>query len=277
MPGSPGLTAQWGVEEWAPVLIEALAAEAVLLRAGANRITTTGRAVHVPRLLVHPRADWTEELRALPSDEGEADTLDLAPFKLGNVVTLSNESIADSSVGELDRVGAAMVRGVAVSLDSTAFSAARAAANRSPAGLLDYELPNGEVERVTISAVVRAAGSIVGAGGVPNAVIVSPEDLTSLRLEALTGAYATLADPTAPGIERIAGAALYPTPAFRAGTALIADMRYVAVAVRRDATAEFSPDAGFGSDATLARVVMRVDYAPSDVSALYLLRPRRGI
>jgi HK97 family phage major capsid protein len=272
---SPALTTTWGQQEWSSTLIEALFIESVLLRAGPNRVTTEGRIVHVPRLLVAPRADWVEELRELPSDAGEADTLDLTPKKVGNVIALSNESIEDSSASQLDRVGSAMTRGVATKVDAKAFSADRVEA-RAPAGLFAeaYSVPSfRQREGVLLRTLITGIGAISGRGGVPNAVFVSADDATALRLEALTGSYATLADPTAPGIERVGGAQLYVTPSLTRGNALVADMNYVTVAVRRDATVDFSPDAGFTKDATLARVTMRVDWAPSDPGALYRVLP----
>jgi HK97 family phage major capsid protein len=272
---SPALTSTWGQQDWATTLIEALSAEAALLRAGPNRVTTDGRVVHVPRLLVAPDADWVEELRELPSDDGEADTLDLTPKKIGNVLALSNESIEDSSASQLDRIGRAMVRGVATKVDRKAFSADAVEA-KAPAGLFAsaYSVPGvRQREGVLIRTLVTGIGAIAGNGGTPNAVFLSAADVTALRLEALTGSYATLADPTAPGIERVGGAVLYPTPALSRGNALIADMNYVTVAIRRDARVDFSPDAGFTADSTMARVTMRVDFAPSDPRALYRIQP----
>ncbi len=274
MPASPGLTTTWGAEEWGRTLLEALAVEAVLLRAGARRIDTTGREIHVPRQLLDPASDWVEELRELPSDEGEADTLDLLMKKLGNVVSLSTESIQDSSIETLNGVGRAMVRGCATKLDARAFSTSRAD-ERAPAGLFEAELrvPGTRTRAVRIETLVRAVGSIAGYGGVPNAIILSSTDLTALRLEALTGGFILTADPQAPGVERIAGATLYPTPALRANEVLVADMNYVVVGVRRDGRVDFSPDAGFSQDAVLARITMRCDYGWSDVKAGYVLQP----
>ena len=108
---APVVTAVWGQESWSSTLIEALSLESALLRAGANRVLTDGRVVHVPRLLVNPDADWVGELQELPSDAGDADTLALVPRKLGGIATLSRESIEDAAVDELNAIGQAMVQG----------------------------------------------------------------------------------------------------------------------------------------------------------------------
>lgn len=99
---------------------------------GATRVIANGRTIHVPRLLVAPDADWTAELAELPSDAGDADTLELTPRKIGNVVALSTESIEDAPLNELDAVGRAMVRGVATKVDSRFFSNSAPARRHRP-------------------------------------------------------------------------------------------------------------------------------------------------
>ena len=74
----------------------------------------------------------------------------------------------------------------------------------------------------------------------------------------VNGGFAT-SHPTQPVVERIAGATLFATPALNAGEALVADTRYPVLAVRRDASVDFSEDALFTVDGVVARVTMRVD------------------
>jgi HK97 family phage major capsid protein len=262
---SPGLTATWGQQDWATTLIEALQTEAVLLASGASRIVGAGRVIHVPRLLVDPDADWVAELAELPSNAGDADTLDLTPKKIGNVFNLSTESVEDSPVGQLDAVGRAMVRGVARKVDARAFSNAAATAT-APAGLLSHTYPGTAATAPDINGILTAVGEIAGEGGVANAVYMNSGDITAAQIAAVAGGY-PISDPTAPGINRIGGATLYPVPGMAAGTALVGDARYIAVAVRRDASAEFSEHAAWTKDGVSARVTMRVDWAPSDPAA----------
>jgi HK97 family phage major capsid protein len=265
---SPGLTATWGRESWSPVLIEALSNESVLLRAGANRVVADGRVIHVPRMLVAPDADWVGELVELPTNAGDADTLELTPKKIGNVVSLSRESIEDSAVAELDAVGNAMVRGVATKVDAKFFSPDAATAT-APAGIFATTLPSGGTA-VDIDTIVGAVGVVGAAGGLANAVFLSPADLTKIRQAVIGGGY-SISDPTAPGVEKIAGATLWPTPALNAGEALVADARYIVLAVRRDAAVDFSEDALFTSDGVAARVTMRVDWGVGDPDAFAVI------
>ena len=64
---------------------------------------------------------------------------------------------------------------------------------------------------------------------------------------------------------------LYPVPGIAAGCALVADAGYIAVAIRRDARAEFAEDAAWTVDGVSARVTMRLDWAPSDPGAFRLI------
>jgi Phage capsid family len=265
----PTTTAVWGQESWSNVLIEALQAEAVLLASGASRVVAEGRIVHVPRLLVDPDADWVAELAELPSNAGDADTLDLTPKKIGNVFNLSTESIEDSPVGQLDAIGRAMVRGVARKVDAKFFSNAAATAT-APAGLLSYTLPASTATAPDIAGLLTAQGEIEAEGGVASAAFLNAADKTAVQIAAINGGYAT-SDPSAPGITRVGASALYTAPGIAAGSAVVCDPRYIAVAIRRDASAEFSEHAAWTKDGVSARVTMRVDWAPSDPSAFRLI------
>ena len=45
------------------------------------------------------------------------------------------------------------------------------------------------------------------------------------------------------------------------------------VAIRRDATVDFSSDAAFTSDAVVARITMRIDWSVGDPNAFYVIHP----
>ena len=72
-------------------------------------------------------------------------------------------------------------------------------------------------------------------------------------------------------MEPIAGATLYPTPALNAGEAFVADTRHIVLAIRRDASVDFSEDALFTSDGVAARVTMRVDWGVGDPAAFAVI------
>ena len=100
---SPGLSSTWGRSDWSAVVIEALILESALLKSGATRVVTDARIQNVPRLLIHPQSAWVAELQEIPSDSGSADILSLVPRKIGNVISVSTESVEDASVDELKK------------------------------------------------------------------------------------------------------------------------------------------------------------------------------
>lgn len=276
MPFSPGLSTVWGAENWSETLISALQLQSAVLQANTSRVVTDSRVVHIPRLKVYPAASWVAELEEIPSDSGDADTLALVPRKCANVLTLSTEAIEDAPISELDAVGQAMVRGVARQVDEAFFSA-NAETATVPAGVLSYALP-GEAVDMSIDAVLDGIGAIQGVGGSPDAVFLNPSDLTGLRKQKATGTGQYLLAPDAAslqggGAEHIGGAQLYPTIGLAAGHAVVADSKFIQMAIRRDATVDFSADAAFTSDAVVARVTMRLDWSIGDPQAFFAIAP----
>lgn len=277
MPTPPVMSTVWGAEQFSATLIEALTLQSALLRSGASRTTTDARVVHIPRLKVNPAAAWVAELTPIPSDGGDADILVLTPRKVGNALNLSNESIEDASVDELNAVGNAMTRGVATRVDAAAFSNA-AATSTTPAGLLSLTLPgSGTGGLVDIDHILDGVGAIQGHGGAPDSVYLAPSDLTAIRkLKATTGQYILApdsADVEGTPATRVGGCQLLPTAGLTAGTAIVAEARFVQVAIRRDATVDFSSDAAFTSDAVVARITMRIDWSVGDPNAFYVIHP----
>jgi HK97 family phage major capsid protein len=260
---SPGTAATWGHEQWVDYILQHLALESVLLRSGARRIDVTGTKAHVPRLLTDGTASWTAEAAAITSSAPTADTIVLTPKKLANVLTISNESIEDTDVSVLNAVGDAMTRSLAVAMDAKALSADVATAV-APAGIRTITLP-GAAGTVDLVGITTAVGAIGAFGGGADAVYLNPADLTAIRLEILAGKYPQMSDPTQPGVERVAGARLYGTPAITAGSAMVCQANEIIVGVRKDASVEFS------SDAVVARIVGRFDFSVNDPNGIWYI------
>lgn len=268
-----GINATWGQQEWANFVLDHLRIESVLLRSGARFLPVTGRVAHVPRSLSDGQASWVPEGTEIPSNAPTGDELVLTPRKLANVVSLSRESIADAPVSELDAVGTALTRSVATSLDTKAFSVDAATAD-APAGLRSVAtaLPSA-VAPIDLDGILRSIGTVGQVGAVATAALVSPADLTALRLEeSTTGEKLLQPDIQAAGAERIGGASLLASPALPTGTALIGDMAQVVVAVRRDVEVMFSNEAQFTKDSVVARVTARLDLGVNDARGLLILR-----
>jgi HK97 family phage major capsid protein len=261
-----GTTAVWGEVEWGRFVFERLREESALARAGARVIPVRGRAITVPRLLADGVATWTAELAEINSDGPTGDTLTLTPKKAANVVTLSNESIRDAPVSELDEVGAAMARSVARRVDLTALSTDAATATSPPGLLVGVQAQTGGIN--TVDQYIKALATIATVGGSGNVIFLNPADTLALQLlKQGTGSNVPLLqpDPTLPGRYSIGGAPIISTTAKVAGTALVADASTIVVAIGTDIQVSFSADAKFTADAVVARVVTRIDFAWSDI------------
>ncbi len=261
------MNATWGREEWASYVLEHLAAESVLLRAGARIVPVLGRIAHVPRTLTDGTATWTPEGVEIASSAPTGDTLTLTPKKLANVVSLSRESVEDAPVNELDAVGTALTRSIAQAIDARAFGTAAATATE-PAGLRSYAIP-AQTGGVTIDNIIRSVGTVESYGAIANAAFINPTDLTTLRLlKDTAGRPLIQPDLQQAGAEVIAGARIFPTPTLVAGNAIVGDVGQVVVGVRRGIDVAFSGDAKFTADSIAARVTARVDWSINDIRGL---------
>lgn len=269
---APTTSAVWGEEQWANFVLQHLSTESVLLNAGARRVNVSGKSMTIPRLLDDGDATWTAEGAEISSDAPDADTLTLTPKKLANVVSLSNESVSDASVDELNEVGRAMTRAAAKRMDLTAFDAAAASATR-PAGLFSaaYTLPGTAADPTTLDPLLTAVGTIRGEGAQgPIAIFMAAADILTISLlKEQTGSNVPLLSVNANGRYEVGGAELWPTPGVVAGTALAAHVQQIVVGVSKSAEVRFSPHAAFTADSTVARIITRVDWSINDASGLY--------
>jgi HK97 family phage major capsid protein len=253
-------------EQWASFVLDHLDHESVLLASGARRIDTDSKLIHVPRLSDSGAADWYGELETIGPGDPVGDDLELEPKKIAALTTLSNEVVSDSNPSVLDTVGNAMVRAISLAADKALFVGGGSLApegflNVSPA-LQNVPAAGGTI---TYAHVVQAGGSISAYGGRADSLYLSPPDYVSLQLQT-AGDDRPLIQPDASqgGAATIAGFRVWPTPALGGGTAVVAQADQLVVAVRRDASVEFSTDAEFSKDATVARVVARVDGGVAD-------------
>lgn len=273
MPTPTGPNSQWSAQDYATYVLENIERQAALIASGARLIPVSGKSAHVPRLLSSGTSSWVGELQPIPSSAPDADDVVLTPKKLANLVSLSNEAVADSSVSTLDTVGDAMTRSAGRAMDLQAFSALPAT-DISPAGLLDASraLPSA-VGTPNIATIRARIAALVALGARPNAVYVGGTVYAALDAEAdSTGRGLLEPDPSRPGATMIAGAHLHVVP-LPAGYAIVAEAAQVLVGLRKDASVELSKHAAFGSDATTARVVVRADFGINDADGLSVIRP----
>jgi HK97 family phage major capsid protein len=269
-----GVNATWGQEQWSTYLIQHLAEQSALLRAGCRFLPVGGRNVHIPRTLLDGTAGWVAELAPIPSDSPTGDELVLTPKKTGNVVSLSRESVEDSPISELDAVGNALTRSVARAVDVAALGSAAATAT-TPGGLLTASVPTQTGGVGSVDTFLSAIGKIEAVGGVADTIFMNPADKTALTLvKDATGSSRPLLipDPQQRQSYQIGGATIYSTSAIATGFALVVEAAQIVVAVRRDISVDFSGEALFTSDGIVARVTARFDWGWGDIRGACIVK-----
>jgi HK97 family phage major capsid protein len=253
-------------EEWAKYVLTHLYFQSVVLASGATRIDTIYREVHVPRVKTDGVAEWFGELETLNVGEPTGDELVLQPKKVAALTTLSQEVVSDSSPSVLDAVGTAMTRCVALKADAGILTGA---GGKAPTGVYGQAGQHVVSAAITINALIEASGLIAGVGGQAKACYLNPVDHTALMLSKDKNERPLLGpDYTGGPASTVYGLQLWQTPAIAKGTALVADPAQIVVAVREDAQVAVSADVMFTSDASVARVIARLDCGVNDPRGL---------
>lgn len=115
--------------------------------------------------------DWTAELGEIPVVDPGDDALVVSVAKIAGRILLSNEAVGDTDMPLADEVGRVIAGGLAAKADRDLVygDVGNAAA---PGGFFDG-LPTADGDDLR-AAVVTAAGEIMGNGGTPNLVVLSP-------------------------------------------------------------------------------------------------------
>ena len=211
--------------------------------------------------LVSPEgATWLAELQQFPLASLNDDVYTVAAAKLGTIIQLSNESIADASFDLAGAVGRAIADSCGPLVDDAFLYGAAAL---SPKGVWAAAPEAAEAPDFR-SAVITAWGELAGAGSPVESILVAthPTDLASewsrttgdglpLHTDAPSAATLTLG----PGIRTLA------VPMMHAGDVLAFDASAVFRVARSDFAVELSREAGFATDSVWLRVKGRLAVA----------------
>ena len=151
--------------------------------------------------------------------------------KCASLAKISDEVYTDASRESINQIGEQMMAAVGLTVDRAIFIGA--GPPRQPVGILgqiDQEIA-GDV--VDLDNVIDAAGLIGDVGGEANALYLAPADWTAWQ-KVRDGSDRPLLQPDASqaAAPRLAGMAVYRTPALTAGTAVAAQADQIIVAVR---------------------------------------------
>lgn len=85
-------------EQWANEIVEDLR-DATVIRQRATVLTISGNKLNLPTLSARPKVYWRSELAAKSSSSVQFDELELTPYSLAVIISLSQELVDDATVG----------------------------------------------------------------------------------------------------------------------------------------------------------------------------------
>lgn len=122
--GTGGLGGFLVPEEFANMIVEDIR-DQVVMRQLADVLTTTSDTLHLPNLARRPKANWRGEAAAKSTSTVEWGENVFTPYSLASIVTLSNELVADASLGVngsiVNYVSQVIVRALAETEDKAFF------------------------------------------------------------------------------------------------------------------------------------------------------------
>jgi HK97 family phage major capsid protein len=208
---------------------------------------------------------WLAELAPFPAITINDDSYVVAVAKIGGLVNLSNESIADavfnieSALGNVlrDTLSADLDNGLLYGLGAPAPNGIVAVATDAAAGA-DLR-----------SAVINAWGELVGAGANPSSVVAFVNPVTAATEMARTTTDGVPVHPDGAEL-RVGSVPLLPVPKLLAAdVALVVDTSATYLVQRDDVTVDLSTEFGFDTDSTALRIKGRFAIAaPTPLKSL---------
>jgi HK97 family phage major capsid protein len=282
-----GAGAAFTPAEFPATFFDRLTATSVGLASGFSVITTTRDSVTIPRWTADPSADWVAEAQVIASTDGNADTITATPRKLAGLQRVSNEALADSSPSLFERIGAGLVRSIALRADLGFFEGTgtapqiRGLANVAGIGVVSAGANGGTPANLDLFA--DAIGTVVEANATPSVIVMHPRTWRTLSKVKETSGSAMpvlMADGTpgeAPrrsifGLPVLLSSQLSVTEtqgtATNASSAYVFDASEVVVVRRQDVAVEIDRSRLFNSDESEIRAITRMDLVVPNPAAV---------
>lgn len=247
----------------ASMLIKPLEASSVILGSGVQ-VFNSSAPIRIPRVgNLDPAADFVGESERIPDDGSlEFSELKLMPYdrkSIKAIVRVSNECIRQAVTGVSAELQSAVVTSVRKRLDDALLSGD--GTDETITGLLNQT----EVESLTFDAsnpdtILDAIADMGGDEVIPNRLIVSGDDFKVIRkLKDKNGRYLLQTDLTANAPYQIHGIPVTVTNKLEAGTAIMANMRAIAVVRDIDPTVTILNERYAEYDQVGIRVACRYD------------------
>ncbi|AMY10577.1 phage major capsid protein, HK97 family [Luteitalea pratensis] len=257
--------------EQAPVIVERLAPESVVLAAGPRLFTMTSDTMTVPKVGTGATVGFVLENAAIPEGNIVFEAATLTARKLAGLTRSSNEWLNDAIPDGRTVVEQHLLRELAIKLDDAFFNGTGVAPQ--PLGILNWPGVVSTPGAATLDDVAAAIAGVEAAYASPNAIFISPANWSALRLErdaGATGGYVLQPDASAATRPVVFGVPVYITAAV--GTSIVvADMRFVGIGVRDRWVVHYDPYRYSEYDQSAIRVTSRWAIAPLHTAAVQIV------
>lgn len=257
--------------EQAPVVVERLAPQSVLLTAGPRLFTMSSDEMRVPKIATGATVSMVAENAEITASDIVFEAAALVARKLAGLVRASNEWLSDAIPDARTVVEQNLMRELGIKLDQQFFVGDGTPPNLS--GILDWSGVTATPGTASLDDLAAAIARVEAAFAAPNAIFLSPENWAAVRAERVdgaTGAYHLQPDTSAAARPVIFGVPVYITPHV-GDSIIVADMRYIAVGVRDRWNVHYDPYRYSEFDQSAIRVTSRWAIAPLHVEAVQVI------
>ena len=274
--------------EYSAAFFDRLAAESVMLRAGAQIIRTNRDVLKVPRIDSDPSAAFVAEGGTIsPGDPGYTE-ISATPVKIATLTVMSNELIADSNPSVVKMLEMQTARALALKFDHSAFEANETNFKglKNTSGItLDSSLgTNGSVP-ADLDVIASAIATLETSNAKASAIFMHPRTWGTLSKikEITSGSNKPLLQESAGSGSQAVTRAIYGVPVFLSSqlsitetkgsnsdcsSVYVADMTQINPVFREDARIEVDSSRLFNSDQSELRAIMRATLAVPNAAAV---------
>lgn len=283
-----GAGAAFTPTEFPATFFDRLAAASVGLASGFTVITTTRDSVTIPRVTADPSAAWVAESGTISSSDLGADTVTATPRKLAGLQRVGNESLADSSPSLMERIGATLVRSLALKADLGFYEGSGTAPEirglKNVAGIGTVSAGANGATPTNLDLVADAIGTVVEANANPSVIIMHPRSWrTFSKIKEVTGSSKPVLQDSAGSGAQSVPRQIYGLPvllssqlsvtetqgtASNASSAYVYDASEVVVVRRQDVAVEVDRSRLFNSDESEIRAIARMDLVVPNPAAV---------
>jgi len=238
------------VNQAAAAFIELLRPMSIVARFPGRQMAFAGNGeIKIPRQTVGSTGTWVGENNPIKVDRLTLDEVSLKPKKNANIITATNELLMRSDPAAMGIIRDDILKGIAVSIDTTFADAAAVSAVR-PAGLQTFDGTPTASGGITLDKVTADIKAAIGAMLTVNMPMVNPVWLINpLRVNSLRfmrdglGAY-VWKDELSSGV--LAGYPVLESTSVDAAIVMLVDASQIIIA------SELAPEISISEDATLS-------------------------